>query len=279
MLPTYIPTDQRITDVTFQYILGFDDPEINASQFISDSNGFKSSVEGAIESILSGAGLHFDSNRQLLRVPKSRDGVKRVKTLGAEDIDCPSSFSVSDSCILPETEVRVRIKEHTNNVTKNEMMLLDPIEKSMKSPLFLNAINRQEIKEVYFVGAQSEVEYQKPSRSGKMVIIAGISIGAILFLSIYFISRQQKGKIRFNSELFHELSSERENTRDLKVSNFPIEVNECLPRQMNKNNENEDQKAHDFILNLGQNNLQLLQNDRLVDGFSDSPSSSSGYGK
>jgi hypothetical protein len=290
--PSYMPsvaTNPKVTKVAFHYILGFVDTGINSSQFLSDSNGSRSSVEEAIQNILSGSGLDSNLRRKLRQEPNSRVDDKIVNTLRAQDVDCPSVFSVSTSCILVESVVSVRIKEETNDATMDQRMVLDPIQKSMKSPLFLETVNRQDMKEVLFVDTPLEVKYQKSNFRTIVGIALGSSIGSILFVLIYFVSRQRRGTARKDgSEFLHESISEGENKRNLKVMNFPFKINDqdifaqSLPIQRENNDRNKDKLIDLSILNLGGNYLLSLKNER-VGGFSDSQSSSSssssGHGK
>ena len=216
--PSSSPTLQIGHDVNFKYIIGFEKSDMSALKLAVDKGGIMSSVKDSTGVVLTEAGVRatnttnatkartktrtrtrtlrkIDLERRILAsfgMGRANNSIENIKI---QDVKCPNVFNQSKSCVLGEIQVQISANPKVySNQQMIDQIVLSPMESSMKSSQFLDALNRSEVKEILFVGSGDYIDpieitnqpIQEPETNipfiavalgGSILIMMGVAIG------------------------------------------------------------------------------------------------------
>jgi hypothetical protein len=211
--PSSSPTVAVAFPIDFTYIVGFDNETITA-QTLDDGNQdvvIMDDVRGTIRRVLAWYDV-TRRRRRLLRQPQSQRrlqqegwwiGFRSDGSAGEPEYSqihhkhvvdenaCPTSFLQSKSCVRVVTEVVVYANPDYHNDTTVNIKIQSSIQNSMNGDLFLDSMERTEIKEVMYVSAGSVLEDGSENSlvgDDRGVLseggVAGIAVGALFLAAI-----------------------------------------------------------------------------------------------
>ena len=200
--PSASPTSVRMFKVSFTYILGFEDTEIN-SRSLDDANrnvDIMDSVRGGLYKVLAFNKILRKRNLRTSATTNMRDLIgfrsdapemDNIYHKNVEDEDeCPEAFTDSLSCVRIVTEVAVFADPNTYDDASVATEVQEPISAAMSDNFFIDSTGRGEVKEAKYLGGGTVLSGDEvvPAENNRGILtgpgIAGVAVGALFMMFI-----------------------------------------------------------------------------------------------
>lgn len=110
---------------------------------------------------------------------------------------CPPSFTISQACTKVETIVIVQADPEKYDDLKINSEVLSPIEESMESSSFLDTMERDEVKEILFLGNDIYPilpDDDEPNPVGQPVQIVAIALGSMFLIAVLLLVTRSRSR-------------------------------------------------------------------------------------